>query len=177
MRKVTFVLLFLFLSPTLHAQNDEWTMIRRSLPSGVWKGEHSIIDPERHEMTTCHNPFFQRGDFNGDGNIDLAVLIREISTDKMGILIIHFPSRDAFVIGAGVKYRGHDELPARDILPVVDIWRVEHRERIQELSFDNSSEPKIVYPSGEVLYFEKDTSAAGYIYWDGSAYRWIQTDD
>jgi len=35
------------------------------------------------------NPFFQRGDFDGDGRPDLAVLVQGKANRKVGILILH----------------------------------------------------------------------------------------
>jgi hypothetical protein len=48
------------------------------------------------------NPFYLRGDFDGDGKIDLAVLVDQRSTGKSGIAIIHGVRSKVTILGAGV---------------------------------------------------------------------------
>ena len=39
------------------------------------------------------NPFYLEGDFNGDGALDVAVLIKERGTGKHGIAVVHLRIR------------------------------------------------------------------------------------
>jgi hypothetical protein len=46
-------------------------------------------------------PFYLRGDFNGDGKIDAAVLVKQRSTGKIGIAIINGASGKVTILAAG----------------------------------------------------------------------------
>src|SRR6266705_3338513 len=47
------------------------------------------------------SPFYLRGDFNGDGKIDVAALVKQRSTGKLGIAIIPGGASKAAILGAG----------------------------------------------------------------------------
>jgi hypothetical protein len=47
------------------------------------------------------NPFYLRGDFNGDKKIDYALAVIESTTNKKGFLIYHPTTKRYFLIGAG----------------------------------------------------------------------------
>src|SRR5215813_4202960 len=46
-------------------------------------------------------PFYLLGDFNGDGKADVAVLIKQRSTGKVGIAIINRGTDEVIILGAG----------------------------------------------------------------------------
>jgi len=56
---------------------------------------------KKYEVSFHVNPFYLRGDFNGDGKIDLAVLVKQRSTGKVGIAIIHESTNKVTILGAG----------------------------------------------------------------------------
>ncbi len=67
------------------------------------------------------NPFFQRGDFDGDGLADLAILVRQKATGKIGILFLHRKGGRA-LLGAGRAFgNGGDDFAW------MDLWSVEDR--------------------------------------------------
>src|SRR5947208_16834787 len=83
------------------------------------------------------NPFYQRGDFDGDGQVDVAVLVRHKVTGKVGIAFVHRGTRAVHVVGAaqggprvsrrgslrgetGVRRRAH--LLGRNPLSVDPTW-------------------------------------------------------
>ena len=47
------------------------------------------------------NPFYLRGDLNGDGKTDIAFLMKQSSTGELGIAIISGATDKATVVGAG----------------------------------------------------------------------------
>jgi len=47
------------------------------------------------------NPSYLDGDFNGDGKIEVAVLVKQRSTGKLGIAIIHGGTGKVAILGAG----------------------------------------------------------------------------
>ena len=113
---------------------------------------------ERYELYLGVNPFYQRGDFDGDGEPDLAILVREKTTRKVGIAILHRRTGDLHIVGAGIPLgNGGDDFAW------LGVWRVEPA--------PNSALRR------EALYVEKPESAGGLIYWNGSRYVWVQMGD
>jgi hypothetical protein len=52
------------------------------------------------------NPSYLEGDFNGDGKMDPAVLVKERSTEKLGIAIVHGTTKKVTILGAGIGIGG-----------------------------------------------------------------------
>ncbi len=108
------------------------------------------------------NPFFQRGDFDGDGQSDIAILVRHKATGKVGIAFVHRATRAVHVVGAGTPLgNGGDDFTW------LGVWHVEDAGALKEVPGFR----------GEVLYVEKPESAGGLIYWDGARYQWVQRGD
>ncbi len=113
----------------------------------------------KYEFTYHLNPFYLRGDFNGDSKPDIAILIKETKTKKIGILVIHSDSRHFFILGAGSKIgNGGDDFRW------LGVWTI--RTNIEEKN-----------QKGEGIYVEKPESAGGLIYWTGDQYVWRQRGD
>jgi hypothetical protein len=65
--------------------SPEPALVREARKEGLWpKGIRYEIIRERD-----HNPSWLRGDFNGDGEFDIAVLVRDTSNREQGIVIVH----------------------------------------------------------------------------------------
>jgi hypothetical protein len=115
------------------------------------------------------NPFYLRGDFDGDKKIDYALAVIELKTDKKGILIYHPATRRYFLAGAGKAVpNGHG-----DDYPWMDAWEVSDEKIIAQGSTDLKP-PKLI---GEAILVQKLESSSGLIYWDGKEYSWYQQDD
>lgn len=54
-----------------------------------------------YALSTRLNPFFLHGDFNGDGRLDVAVLIVHKTTGQQGIAMFHAGAQTAIPLGAG----------------------------------------------------------------------------
>src|SRR5688572_7353099 len=54
-----------------------------------------------YSIRTDLNPFYLRGDFDGDKKQDYALGIVERKSDKKGILIYHTGTKTHYIIGAG----------------------------------------------------------------------------
>ena len=107
------------------------------------------------------NPFYQRADFDGDGQTDIALLIRQKSTGKVGIALVHRASGTVHIVGAGSALgNGGDDFSW------LGVWRIHDR-----------SARDVPAARGEILLVEKPESAGGLIYWDGTTYRWLQHGD
>jgi hypothetical protein len=115
------------------------------------------------------NPFYLRGDFNGDKKTDYALAVIESGTDKKGILIYHPATKKYFLAGAGKS------IPNRpmDDYSMIDAWEVSD-EKIVEQGVTDLKAPKLI---GEAILIQKLESSSGLIYWDGKEYRWYQQGD
>jgi hypothetical protein len=67
------------------------------------------------------NPFYIRGDFDGDKKQDYALSIIERKTGKKGILIYHSGTRTYYIVGAGKLF--NDRHPGDDF-SWMDAWKV-----------------------------------------------------
>lgn len=104
------------------------------------------------------NPFYQSADFDGDGQLDVAVWVVRRATGQEGILLLHGGGTPTAVIGAGESF-GNGGMDFRWMTH----WRV-HPAR------DGAAR-------GHELEVAKFESGAGTIFWDGRAYQWRQTGD
>lgn len=108
------------------------------------------------------NPFMQRGDFDGDGKPDLALLVEAKSNKKLGVLILHRNSKPA-LLGAGVPFgNGGDDFSW------LDLWSVEDKGTIH-------GPPETL--QGDGLILTKEGSASGLIYFEKGTYKWQQQGD
>ena len=99
-------------------------------------------------------PFFHVGDFNGDGESDVALLIKEKTTGKVGIAILEAKTKEFKIFGAGKSFgNGGDDFDW------MDAWSIRHSGKVDR------------------LYVAKSEAASAVIYWDGSKYKWQQEGD
>ncbi|MBS1505442.1 MAG: hypothetical protein JSS79_02240 [Bacteroidetes bacterium] len=113
------------------------------------------------------NPFYLRGDFDGDKNIDYAIAVIEKKSSKKGILIYHPSSKKYFLAGAG------QALGYGDDYPWMDAWQVYEKKYVGL----GVGETKRIKLKGEAILVEKLESSSGLIYWDGKKYEWYQQGD
>ncbi len=114
------------------------------------------------------NPMYLRGDFNGDNELDVAIMVKEKSSNKLGIIVIHFGSNDYFVLGAGEQIgNGGDDFQW------MSNWAVKRKGKDRQ-GADDKAPPHL---KAESLYVEKAEAASGIIYWDGKKYSWYQQGD
>lgn len=116
-----------------------------------------------YALTTRINPYFLQGDFNGDGRLDVAVLVEQKRTMQQGIAILHAGSTTPIVVGAGREIGNGGAN-----FDWMDAWSIEARD------IRGKSAPTL---RGDALLVQKLESAGGLIYWDGAAYRWRQQGD
>jgi hypothetical protein len=114
------------------------------------------------------NPFYLRGDFNGDGKIDVAVLVKQRSTGKLGIAIIHSAMDKVTILGAGISIgNGGDDFEW------MDSWQVYPKDRV----IPGGGEAIVPRLHGEALLVGKSEAASALIYWNGKRYVWFQQGD
>ncbi len=114
------------------------------------------------------NPYYLRGDFNGDGKADLALRIKEAATAKVGIAIFHAGGKEPVIFGAGKAFGN-----GGDNFDYLDVWYVYPKQKVGQGAGDEKP-PAL---TGEALYVEKTESASALIYWTGKGYKWYQQGD
>ena len=108
-------------------------------------------------------------DFNGDGQADVAVLVKQRRGGKVGIAIFHYPGRQVHVIGAG-----HDFGNGGDDFEWMNVWRVERPGRLSPGGGGQSKSHRL---QNEALFIEAAESAGAVVYWNGKKYVWYQQGD
>ena len=112
------------------------------------------------------NPFYLHGDFNGDGKIDIAVLVRQHSTGKIGIAIVRGATNKVTILGAGTAIgNGGDDFEW------MDSWHVYSKERARHAA----GETGIPHLRGDALLVSKSEAASALIYWNGKRLRLVPT--
>lgn len=115
------------------------------------------------------NPFYLRGDFDGDRKTDYALAVVETMTSKKGFLIYHTRTKKHFLIGAGKSIPdGYG-----DDYSMIDAWQVSD-DKIVGQGVTEMNPPKLI---GEAILVQKLESSSGLIYWNGKEYRWYQQGD
>jgi hypothetical protein len=132
-------------------------VINRALTNGLLA--------KKYEVCFHLNPFFLPGDFNGDGKTDIAVLVKQRPTGKLGIAIISGATDKVTVLGAGsVIGNGGDDFEW------MDSWHVDSKGN----AASRRSVPKL---HGNALLLSKSEAASALIYWNGKRYVWLQQGD
>lgn len=148
-----------------------------TLPWNVPEPLRPVIDApgfrERYEIGTWLNPFYLRGDFDGDGSIDYAFLVKHRSDGKRGIAIwlSGKPGSGVLTVGAGTRARAGGAVT--DNWDFFDAWQV-YGKRAVSRGASEGKPPKLI---GEAILVEKTESASGLIYWNGKQFVWYQQGD
>jgi hypothetical protein len=121
-----------------------------------------------YDLSFRMNPFYLRGDFNGDGNTDVAVLVKQCSTGKLGIAIVHGATDKVTILGAGVGIgNGGDDFEW------MDSWQVYSKDGVAR----EATEISLRHLHGDALLVGKSEAASALIYWNGKRYVWLQQGD
>lgn len=119
-------------------------------------------------FSTQINPFYIQGDFNGDGRLDCAILVKQKTSGKLGIAIFHSGSRAVHVLGAGRSVgNGGDDFSW------MDAWYAYPKGQVHQ-GADGDPPPRL---KGDALMLIKTESASALVYWINTKYRWYQQGD
>jgi hypothetical protein len=123
-----------------------------------------------YSLRTDLNPFYLRGDFDGDKKQDYAISIIERKTNKKGVLIFHTGTKTHYIIGAGQSLKNGN---GGDDYNWMDAWTV-YVDKDVEVGV---GETEKITLKGEAILAMKVESASGLIYWTGKEYKWYQQGD
>lgn len=131
--------------------------------------ERPTIKSQLKVMTDV-NPYYLRGDFDGDGLVDYAVSVQGIKTRRNGVLICTGKNK-AVALGAinSLKTPFSDKPNDNFASPN---WQVMTKKEALEVYNYSSDKPvRVALPKGETIAMTWEDGVC-LIYWDGSRYRW-----
>jgi hypothetical protein len=119
----------------------------------------------KYKISGRINPFYLRGDFDGDGRPDYVVLITNPSGER-GIAICRAASHAADIIGAGVVLNKLADFN-------FDAWMVFPKGPVEKGAGEGPP-PRLLGDAISIIWSE---SASALLYWDGRKFRWYQQGD
>lgn len=117
------------------------------------------------------NPFYLRGDFNGDNLMDYAVLVQDLNSKKKGIAICHAQSNDPLVLGPRIHLQRSDGYVYEEFN--VEAWQVHPKMKRIPKTVDEGPPPELQGDAILVIWPER---GSGLIFWDGKKYLWYHQD-
>ena len=150
------------------AQSQTVTAQPRNIPELVQAAVTNGSLAKGYDVSFDLIPSYLQGDFNGDGNIDVAVLVKQRATGKLGIAIVHGGMGKTTILGAGTAIgNGGDDFAW------MDSWQLYAKNRAAHAA----SETNVLRLRGDALLVSKTEAASALIYWNGKAYVWLQQGD
>jgi hypothetical protein len=140
----------------------------REMPDAVKRALTNGSPGKEYDLSFHLSPSYLEGDFDGDGKMDVAVLVKQRSTGKLGIAIVHGTTEKVKILGAGIGIgNGGDDFEW------MDSWQVHSKTRAAHAA----SETNVAHLRGDALLVEKSEAASALIYWNGKRYVWSQQGD
>ena len=140
--------------------------LESQLPAWANKSWAAASAANHIELSAAVNPFYQRGDFDGDGKADLAILVRDKVSGKIGILVLHRSGTPA-LLGAGRRLgNGGDDFAW------IDQWSVDDG----GTNARRGNDPP-VKRAPDALWVAKEGSASALIRYRNGKYVWLQQGD
>ena len=140
----------------------------RDVPDAIKNALTNGSVGKKYELSFRINPSYLEGDFNTDGKMDTAVLVKERTTGKLGIAIVHGTTAKVTILGAGIGIgNGGDDFEW------MDSWQVYSKTHAANAA-GRTSVPRL---RGDALLVEKSEAASALIYWNGKKYVWFQRGD
>lgn len=120
--------------------------------------------PEAIELSSRLNPFYLRGDFDGDGAADRAFLVRRRGDEGIAVCLGAKPV--PILLGAGTAFHGLTNLD-------FDRWLVFDRGAVEK----GAGEETVPVLEGDALMVLWNDSASALIHLDDGSFAWYQQGD
>lgn len=137
------------------------------LPAWATQQLDSLAKREAIEVSARMNPFVLRGDFDGDGKGDLAVLVKNKDSKKEGIAFLFRQKTAPLIVGAG-----HALSSGGDDFAWLEVWQVEDKGSLQHSYHEKSLKLKT-----DGIVVAKEGAASALIYIKGGKAFWQQQGD
>ncbi|WOD43657.1 hypothetical protein [Hwangdonia lutea] len=117
------------------------------------------------------SPNFLKADFNGDNKEDIAFLVEELKSKKIGLIFFH--SNDSyFILGAGIKFNDDlDDMNWLDILKL-DNNKIQYKMLFDEETFDIIGDKEVIIPNIGISIREEEGSG-GLLYFKEGSYKYL----
>ena len=123
------------------------------------------------EIATTINPYYLRGDFDGDGVPDYAVAVRAKATRRLGVLICSGTGRGYLLGAVTSKNAPFSTMPGDNFFaPNWLVYSVREAEVVA--GYADAPKPFPTLHSDSIAMLYEDGFAL--IYWDGNRFRWVQ---
>jgi hypothetical protein len=177
MKKIFGIVLLTGLLIESNAQTLTFTdfKLRESLPDWVMYKSEQIKTERDVSVDGTLNPFYLEADFNGDSIFDVALFVKEKTTNKKGILIIHGQSFKTYLIGAGVNF-AH----VGDDFEFLEIWKIYREKDVALTVFSDDGDiegNKMIKINLPAIMVASSESSSNLIIWEKNKYVWLHTGD
>ena len=171
------VALFVLASPLLISQEDDWPLWR--VPETIANCLVAAAPSSKSQLMldSSRNPYYLRGDFDGDGKTDLAIALKSKSEPfQVGIGICR-GTMAPVLLGSIARGKRFTE-DAADMVTSPG-WRVITRKELIKILASTVPQRhrqtgilyKIADSTGEMIYMPYETEEGVIYYWHGS-FRW-----
>jgi len=166
-RRLATALLFFVLTATDRAQDVQIENVPNEILEQVEKGPLA----NSYVIDGSINPFYLRGDFDGDNRPDFAFRVKSKAGSTSGIAIWLSSLRNFIVLGAGVPFKVSGASVTN--LDFLNTWQVFGKATV-ERGVESGPPPRL---AGDAILAGKSESANGLIYWNGKVFVWYQQGD
>jgi hypothetical protein len=149
------------------AQEVDYQNVPDDVRDAIGLGQFS----ETYDLDGSINPFYLRGDFDGDGKADYAFRIKSKADHSSGIAIWLSSLRRFVILGAGKPFEFSGSIAAN--LNFLNTWTV-YGKRAIERGVESGSPPHLI---GEAILAGEREGASGLIYWNRKSFVWYQQGD
>ena len=158
------LLTFGLIAVALQAQEDHIVLpmvVEACLENQAIRGQVTV--------STHANPYYLRGDFDGDGRFDYAVAVKGGKSGKLRVLVCTATGRTT-VLGQEGTGQAFSDMPDDNFF--APTWMVYTRAEVKELTkFTSNAPPPIPALRGEAIAMIWEDGIS-LIYWNGATFRW-----